>query len=121
LSPTPRGPWAKDTQLWSSILLFSISVLTSILGIGSLIAYVISGIKKANEISKIASKIQIAVVVGHVGIWVGVAIAYRVAKNGKDLWGWACSPFAEQIQPDFEGVVDFKDVCERSVSCLEEM
>jgi hypothetical protein len=110
-----------NTQLWSSILLFSISVLTSILGMASLIAYVISGTQKANEISKVVTKVQIGVVAGHLGIWVGVAIAYRVAKNGKDLWGWACSPLAEQIQPGFEGVVEFRDVCERSVSCLKEV
>jgi hypothetical protein len=76
------------------------------------------GIKKANELSSKVSKLQISVVVAHLGVWVGVAVAYRVAKNGRDLWGWACSPLAEDIQPGFEGVVDFRDICVRSVSYL---
>lgn len=59
-----------------------------------------------------------AVDVTHLAVWIGVAVAYRVAKNGKDLWGWACSPIAQDIQPNFEGVVNFKNVCDRGVCDL---
>jgi hypothetical protein len=110
-----RGPWAKHTQLWPSILLFSISVITAILGIAITIAYLIS-IRAANKVSAVQDKISIANEVGHVIVWVGVAIAYRLGKNGKDLWGWACSPLADKIQVNFEDVVRFDKVCSRGVS-----
>lgn len=110
-----RGPWAKQTSLWPSVLLFSIALLTAILGIAITISYLFS-IKAANRVSSVQDKLSIGNEVGHVIVWIGVAIAYRVGKNGKDLWGWACSPLAEKIQGGFEGVVDFEKVCSRGVS-----
>jgi hypothetical protein len=38
-----------------------------------------------------------------------------MGKNGHDLWGWACSDTADEIQQNFEGVVDFDMVCNRGV------
>jgi hypothetical protein len=107
-----RGPWANDTRLWSSILLFSISVITIIFGLIIILAYFIS-VKAANSVSSVQSKFAIAVEVGHIAMWIGVAVAYRVAKNGHDLWGWACSPLAQKLQPNFQGVVQFNNVCQR--------
>jgi len=43
-----------------------------------------------------------------------------VGKNGHDLWGWACSPLAAQLQPTFEGVVNFDSVCKRGVCLCKE-
>lgn len=63
------------------------------------------------------TKFGIAIESIHVIVWIAAAAAYRVAKNGKDLWGWACSPAAEKIQPTFHDVVNFHKVCGRSVSC----
>lgn len=109
-----RGPWALETQLWTSILLFSISLLTAILGAVIIVAYLIP-IQIANNFASNATKFFVAIELGHILIWLGVTIAYRVGKNGKDLWGWACSPLAAKIQPNFEGVVQFNQVCERGV------
>ncbi|KAH6724931.1 hypothetical protein DL95DRAFT_525980 [Leptodontidium sp. 2 PMI_412] len=108
-----RGPWAKQTELWSSIMMFALSLITALLGFGIIIAYFFS-IKAANTVAGIQGGISMAVDITHLIIWVAVAIAYRVAKNGaKDLWGWACSPIAQDIQPNFEGIVNFKNVCDR--------
>ncbi|KAG4415914.1 hypothetical protein IFR04_010932 [Cadophora malorum] len=79
---------------------------------GIIIAYFFS-VKAANTVAGIQGGIGMAVDVTHLAIWIAVAIAYRVAKNGKDLWGWACSPIAQDIQPNFEGIVNFKNVCDR--------
>jgi hypothetical protein len=73
-------------------------------------------IKTANKLGHIQSNFGFVIDFLHLAIWIGVAVAYRVAKNGKDLWGWACSPLANKIQPSFEGVVNFHNVCSRSVS-----
>lgn len=109
-----RGPWAKQTQLWPSILLFTVAVITAILGVAITVAYLVS-IKAANKVSSVQDKLSIVNEVGHVVVWIGVAIAYRAGKNGKDLWGWACSPLAEKIQGNFKNVVDFDRVCSRGV------
>ncbi|KAB8300057.1 hypothetical protein EYC80_000294 [Monilinia laxa] len=119
-SPAPRGPWALQTQTWSAVLLFFTGVITADLGLISLIAYAVS-IKRANHISSINTKFGIVTESIHIIVWIAVAIAYRVAKNGKDLWGWACSPLAEKIQPTFQDVVDFQNVCNRSSFGLEVM
>ncbi|EKD16732.1 hypothetical protein MBM_05201 [Drepanopeziza brunnea f. sp. 'multigermtubi' MB_m1] len=94
-----RGPWAKETQLWSSLLMFCLSLITALLGVGMVIAYYFS-IKAANTIAGVQVGIVIVVDVGHLVVWIVVAVAYRVAKNGRDLWGWACSPIAEGIPKD---------------------
>ncbi|KAM3080745.1 hypothetical protein ACMFMG_005675 [Clarireedia jacksonii] len=109
----PRGPWAKQTEDWSALLLFSTGAVTSILGLVSILAYAIST-KASNRVSSVQTKFGIAVEAVHMLVWVGVAVAYRLAKNGKDLWGWACSPAADRIQPTFQGVVNFGEVCNRS-------
>ncbi|KAF7874895.1 hypothetical protein EAF04_002069 [Stromatinia cepivora] len=108
-----RGPWALQTQLWSAVLLFITAIITAILGLISVVTYSVST-KAANSISSMNTKFGIAAESIHIATWVAVAIAYRVAKNGKDLWGWACSPLAEKIQPTFHDVVSFKNVCDRS-------
>lgn len=114
-SPAPRGPWALQTQTWPAVLLFFTGVITADLGLVSLIASAVS-INRTNYIGSITTKVGIVIESIHVIVWIAVAITYRVAKNGKDLWGWACSPLAEEIQPTFQDVVNFQTVCNRSVS-----
>lgn len=48
-------------------------------------------------------------------VWIGVAIAYRAGRTGNDLSGWACSPSADKIQANFEGIVDFDKICTTGV------
>lgn len=110
-----RGPWAKETSLWPSTMLLAVSVITAVLGLVTLFAYTRS-IKTANRVSFHGTWIAISIEVIHVTAWIVVAVLYRKGKTGKDLWGWACSPLAEKIQPNFEGVVNFSAVCRRGVS-----
>ncbi|RDL41386.1 uncharacterized protein BP5553_01365 [Venustampulla echinocandica] len=107
-----RGPWSASTSLWPAILLLAVSIITFITGIFIIGAYAFS-VKRANAISNAHSWFSYAVEAAHVITWIVVAILYRVGKTGNDLWGWACSPLAEQIQPNFEGVVNFTKVCKR--------
>jgi hypothetical protein len=96
-------------------MLLAVSAITAILGLLIVIAYAFS-IKKANSISSVQSGAGMVVELAHIVIWIVVAILYRVGKTGKDLWGWACSPLAQNIQPNFNGVVAFNKVCDRGVS-----
>lgn len=73
-------------------------------------------IRRANNIATVQSWFIWIVETVHILTWIVVAVLYRVGKTGKDLWGWACSPVAEKIQPTFEGVVNFNKICSRGVS-----
>lgn len=111
-----RGPWAKQTSLWPSILLLSASATTALIGLMVLFSYAKS-IKWANTLAMINATLIITVEVGGFVAWIVVAILYRTGRTGKDLWGWACSPLALNIQPNFEGVLNFEGICQRGV-CL---
>ncbi|TVY18710.1 hypothetical protein LARI1_G003849 [Lachnellula arida] len=110
-----RGPWATETSLWPTIMLLATSAITAILGLMIVIAYLIS-VKKANTISSVHSVASVIIELAHIIVWIVVAILYRVGKTGSDLWGWACSPLAEKIQPNFNNVVHFDKVCARGSS-----
>jgi hypothetical protein len=110
-----RGPWAKQTSLWPSILLLSTSATTAIVGLLVLASYARS-IRTANNLAMLNASVIIITEVGAFITWIVVAILYRTGKNGKDLWGWACSPLALNIQPNFEGVLNFDGLCKRGVS-----
>ncbi|KAH6673032.1 hypothetical protein B0J14DRAFT_61779 [Halenospora varia] len=106
-----RGPWAKHTSLWPAVMLLSISGITFLLGFSILIAYIVKGVKAANSISTVQTSLSWITETVHIIIWIVVAVLYRVGKTGSDLWGWACSPVAQKIQINFEGVVKFRTVC----------
>ena len=74
-----RGPWALKTELWTSILLFVASVLTVILGVIMIAAYLIS-IRAANKVSTVQTYFAVAIELGHIALWIGVAIGYRVSN-----------------------------------------
>jgi hypothetical protein len=73
-----RGPWALKTELWTSILLFVASTLTVIVGFIMIAAYLIS-IRAANKVSSVHTYFALAVELGHIGLWIGVAVGYRVS------------------------------------------
>jgi hypothetical protein len=73
-------------------------------------------IRHANAVALVQTWFVSLVEAAHIITWIVVAVLYRVGKTGKDLWGWACSPTAQKIQPGFEGVVHFEDICSRGVS-----
>ena len=97
-------------------MLLSVSFLTIIFSFLTILAYLRHGVKAANKAHKTGFVFELVAEGGHVLVWIVVAILYRVGKTGHDLWGWACSPLAQSIQPNFEGVVDFQSVCKRGVS-----
>ncbi|KAE8450128.1 hypothetical protein EG329_006909 [Mollisiaceae sp. DMI_Dod_QoI] len=111
-----RGPWARETSLWPSIMLVAASGITVLLGLLILAAYTWGSVRSANQVNTVQSTITIVVELVHIGLWIAVSVAYREGKTGKDLWGWACSGAADNIQKNFDGVVDFNKVCNRGTA-----
>jgi hypothetical protein len=110
-----RGPWSLKTELGTTIALFSVSVITCIVGFVMISAYVIS-IKAANKVSTVWTSFAVFVELGHIAIWIAIAVYYRAGKNEQDLWGWSCSSGAANIQENFQDVLNFSQVCNRGVS-----
>jgi hypothetical protein len=113
-----RNPWARNTKLWPTIMLFSVAAVTLILNLVIVIAYFRS-FKAANRASTISAIFGVFVFGGHVLVWISAAALYRYGKdtNGisNDLWGWSCSRGAEKIQSQFQDVVNFDHLCSSSV------
>lgn len=112
-----RGPWARKTSLWPSIMLLAASGISVIIGLLTMAAYTRS-IRAANNVNFYETIITNTIEVAHILSWIVVAVLYRTGKTGHDLWGWACSPLAKKIEPSFDGVVDFATICRRGVSHL---
>jgi hypothetical protein len=114
-----RTAWARNTKLWPTVMLFAIAAVTLVLNLVIMIAYACS-VKSANRASLVSGIFGILVFVGHIFVWISAAAIYRYSKdtNGKsnDLWGWACSKTADDIQKTFEFVVNFDHICNSNVS-----
>jgi hypothetical protein len=105
-----RNAWATTTTIWPTIVLLVSSAVTVLVTAFTLLSYA-WGVKKANWAAiKIYMPWVIVEVVGHVAVWIGTVIAYRVGKTGSDLWGWSCSNKAQGIQIHFLEV-DFSFAC----------
>ncbi|KAJ9658493.1 hypothetical protein H2198_003645 [Neophaeococcomyces mojaviensis] len=98
------SPWAKNTKLWPTIMLLAASGVTVLLSIAILLALCCQSKKKKAMFSVLHSLI-------HVGIWLVVAVLYRVGKARNDLWGWSCSSEAEKIQSLYRDELNFSAMC----------
>ncbi|MCJ1414771.1 hypothetical protein MMC32_001099 [Xylographa parallela] len=106
-----RNAWAKDTTIWPTILLLSTSSATVLVSLLILASYLLS-VKHANKTEKTVGTAGFVIEMGaHVAVWVATAVAYRLGQTGNDLWGWTCSDKADQIQDQFQAVIDFNNFC----------
>ena len=108
-----RNPWAAGSQIWPTILLLVTSGLSLLASLLILSSYCLggNGVKSANKMSTRAGvPVTIAEACAHLAIWLSTAVAYRIGKTGKDLWGWSCDPKAQAIQNVFPEV-DFGFLC----------
>lgn len=110
-----RGPWHKDSKVWPTLMLLAGAGITLVLSVFLLLAYCCS-YERAHR----SWKLTIVRYTVHVGVWLVISVLYRYEKSlhnvDNDLWGWSCSPAAQKLQAQFEGVVNFKLMCEIQVS-----
>jgi hypothetical protein len=117
-----RTAWAKDTKSWPTWMYFLVAGIAVLLNLIIILAYLFSGVKRANKAATIATVFTWIVLIGNLVVWSIAASLYRTEKdkNGKsnDLWGWTCSPAAKAIQKEFAKEVDFNRFCNIQVSTL---
>lgn len=112
-APGRTSPWAKGTKLWPTYMLAGAALLTCLLSaVGLFLAF-----RKKQNTKRSRLTLKVVRVVIHIACWIAVAIFYRVAKTGKDLWGWSCSEKAAAIQQYYNGPLNFEQLCTIQV-CL---
>ena len=118
--PITRGPWHADSKSWPTYVLLVTSTI-SCLGTSVVVAMYLQSIKSANKANLWFSQMIYPIFAAHVAVWIGTAVAYRIGKDGTDLWGWSCTSEAQkELQPFFRDVVDFKLLCAIQVSWSRE-
>jgi len=103
-------PWVTPATLWPTYMLLGIATVTFFMNLITLCSYA-CGIGAANKVNSGASIIGYIMQGVHVIVWgVGMGL-FRMAKTGKDLWGYSCSPLTDQIHAEVESFVDFGKLC----------
>ena len=110
-----RTAWPKDPKPWPTFMLLAASGVTLVLSFVTLLAYC-TNFSKARR----SWKLTVVKYVIHIGAWIVVSIIYRYEKglrgNNNDLWGWTCSEEVAALQSEFNGVVNFRLLCDSQVS-----
>ncbi|OAP59130.1 hypothetical protein AYL99_06428 [Fonsecaea erecta] len=108
----PWGPWARGSVLWPTFMLFTGSIITSLLALTALVALWCQAEHKAAFFSVLYATV-------HIVAWVVVSVVYKVEKTEKDLWGWSCTDKAKAIQHQLgSNKVDFESLCKLQVSLI---
>jgi len=103
-------PWANPTKLWPTIMLLAIATVTFLMNFITLCAY-LCGVGAANKTNSIFSIVGYIMLAAHVVVWAVSAGAFKMARDGHDLWGWSCSPNADAIQEEVQAFMDFGKLC----------
>lgn len=96
-------PWGSDTKTWPTYMLLVASILTFFGAAFSLVRSCCS--------SRTKTMFNIIYYLAHIGLWAGIAVAYRLGKTGKDLWGWSCDMEHGQRKTLFENDLNFEFMC----------
>jgi hypothetical protein len=109
-----RTAWHAQTRAWPTYMYFGVTLASLLLNGAMLLAYGRS-VRAANRAHAAAVTFDVTVVVANLVVWTVAAAVYRAEKdlNGvpNDLWGWACSTGAAEIQRAFRDQVDFDSLC----------
>jgi len=109
--PGNSHPWATPTVLWPTFMLLGIATVTFLLNFITVSAYVCCGFSGANKLDSLMSKIGYVMLAGHVVAWAVATGLFKMANTGKDLWGYSCSPTADQIEDEVKAYMNFGTLC----------
>ena len=116
MGPISRTAWSLKTKAWPTYMYFAISLFGVIVNLFVLVSYV-WGIKAANKVARLGTAFTITTLLLDIAVWIMAVVVYRYERerteNGKhnDLWGWTCSPAAQNIQKVFASEVPFNRYC----------
>jgi hypothetical protein len=124
-APSPTGgtvdrtPWHASTRAWPTYMYFA-AALASLLLNGAIFGFYACSVRAANRAHVAAVTFDAVVLVANLVVWVVAAALYRAEKDKggvpNDIWGWACSAGAKEIQKAFRDQVDFDSLCDVQTS-----
>ncbi|TVY34537.1 hypothetical protein LOCC1_G007780 [Lachnellula occidentalis] len=103
-------PWVTPTTLWPTAMLLSIATVTFVMDLITLCSYC-CGVGAANTASSVTSVLGYVLLCVHGAAWVVAAGLYRMARDGRDLWGYSCSDAADGVQEQVKSFLDFGKLC----------
>jgi hypothetical protein len=121
-APDPNNPgvtlqrtaWAHDSKVWPTYMYLAVATISVLLNASAVVAYMRS-VRAANAAAKVQKWFNIATIAFNVIIWTVSVAIYRYEKDLRgvpnDLWGWTCSPQAQELQKIFDKEVQFNTYC----------
>jgi len=103
-------PWVTPATLWPTYMLLGIATVTFFMNLITLCSYC-CGVGAANKVNSGASIVGYIMLGAHVLVWAAGMGLFRMARTGKDLWGYSCSSIADQVQAEVESFLDFGKLC----------
>jgi len=110
-------PWVTPTTIWPTVMLLAIATVTFFMNLITLLSYC-CGVGAANKASSVTSILGYIFLFLHFAAWAVAAGLYRMARDGKDLWGYSCSDASDQIQDQVKSFLNFGELCTMQVSHL---
>jgi hypothetical protein len=98
-------------------MLLGIATVTFFMNLITLCSYC-CGVGAANKANSGASIVGYIMLGAHVLVWAAGMGLFRMARTGKDLWGYSCSSTADQIHAEVESFLDFGKLCTMQVTLL---
>ncbi len=108
-------PWITPATLWPTFMLLAISVVTFLLSLITVCAYV-CGVDAANKTYSVTNYIRYGMMGVRVVAWAVAIGAFRMGSGEKSLWGYSCSHQADQIQVQVQSYLNFGTLCTMQVS-----
>lgn len=108
-------PWVTPATVWPTFMLLAISIITFMMNFITMCTY-ICGVGAANKSASLTSYIGYVLMGIHVIAWAVSAGLFKMANNGKDLWGYSCSANADAVQAQVHAYLDFGMLCTTQVS-----
>jgi hypothetical protein len=119
-APTPAGgtvtrtAWHADTRPWPTYMYFA-AALASLALNGAIFGFYALSVAAANRAHVAAVTFDAVVLVANLVVWIVAAALYRAERDKggvpNDIWGWACSAGAKEIQKAFQDEVNFDSLC----------
>ncbi|TVY59565.1 hypothetical protein LSUE1_G009726 [Lachnellula suecica] len=105
-----QHPWITPTKVWPSFMLLGIATVTFFMNLITLLAYC-CGVNAANRVNSVTGVLGYIFLFAHFAAWIVAAGLYRMARDGKDLWGYSCSDASDQVQGQVQSFLNFGELC----------